>query len=107
MKPSTMVSPLDINMVINEEESSNQWNTMQIFPPLKSLSFLHGLTSVQYFGTPVTSTGLPRGVVIQAVHPFAGPADFFRIQILSLGENDGNGDGGQDSGAPTISIGNI
>ena len=108
MKPSS-TSSLDIvsNMVSSyreEEKSGNQWNTMQTFPPLKSLSFLHGLTSVQYFGTPVTSIGVPRGVVIQAVHPFSVPADFFSIQILSLGEND-EGQDDQQSGAPTISIG--
>ena len=82
-----------------DRDSLNHWNTHQTFPPLKSVVFTHTLTGVTYQGSPVTSIGLPKGVLLQAVHGLQSKASFFTIHILSLGE------GTDESGAPTISIG--
>ena len=84
-----------------KDETENHWNTMQLFPPVKNVIFMHNLTGITYLGTPITSIGLPRGVLIQSVQalPITPDPVFFIINILSLGENT------SDTGAPTISIG--
>ena len=99
VKPSLNSAAPSSNLSNFSNETRNHFNTMQIFPPLKSVVFYHDLTSVQYFGTPVTSIGNPRGVVLQAIHGVSARSYDFSIQILSLGDND------DDSGAPTISVG--
>ena len=72
---------------------------MQLFPPLKHIVFTHNLTGVNYQGTPITTLGLPRGVLLQSVCGLNEKVPYFTTHILSLGE------GSDDSGAPTISIG--
>jgi hypothetical protein len=85
-----------------KREMQNQWNTAAIYPPIKSVIFMHKMAGVTYLGTPITSIGLPRGVVLNSVlplHSHNGSDASFTVHILSLGE------GFDDSGAPTISIG--
>merc|ERR1719225_2433953 len=77
----------------------NHWNTMQTFPPLKHVIFTHNLTSVNYQGIPITTLGLPRGVLLQSVYGLNENVPYFTTHILSLGEVS------DDSGAPAISIG--
>ncbi len=86
-------------LVLASTDSANQWNTLQVFPPLKSLVLTHNGSGVIYQGTPITSIGFPRGVVIQATHGLQRHAAWFVTSILSLG------DGAEEPGTPTISIG--
>ena len=86
---------------IVQNEAQNHWNTMQLFPPIKNIIFMHNTTGISYLGQPVTSIGLPRGIFVQSVQamPIKTEPVYFTINILSLGETN------NDTGAPTISIG--
>ncbi len=96
-KPSRSLKPL----IDTTATLSNHWNTSSVYPAIKSVVFTHKLLGIAYHGTPITSIGIPRGVIVTSTLPLSlcQDGDSFEIDVLSLGE------GRDESGAPAISIG--